>query len=193
MNFISSTIYKIVLICLAGFSVLVACQDAALSRQPHLSDVDTQFERLGSQSAPVGAARVRFNSPNIDTDTDGDNDDIDVDDDNDGLIDIWTLEDLDKVRFDLNGDGTHNKGSGSSGHIGAIGAPASGGAEVVCDAPSTPGVWLCGYELMRDLDFDDPASYRSGSVNTAWTGGSGWTPIGDNSTDDDTTRFQRHL
>ena len=29
-------------------------------------------------------------------------------------------------------------------------------------------VYLCGYELMRDLDFADGASYASGSVNTGW-------------------------
>ena len=34
------------------------------------------------------------------------------------------------------------------------------------------------YTLMRDLDFTDPASYESGSVNTALTTGEGFTPIG---------------
>ena len=30
----------------------------------------------------------------------------------------------------------------------------------------------------EDLDFDDPAHYRAGSVNLAWTTGAGWQPIG---------------
>ena len=35
-----------------------------------------------------------------------------------------------------------------------------------------------GYKLSRDLDFKDPASYRLGKVNPAWTTGAGWQPIG---------------
>lgn len=33
------------------------------------------------------------------------------------------------------------------------------------------------FKMMADLDFDDPASYESGVVNTAWTTGTGWTPF----------------
>ncbi len=35
-----------------------------------------------------------------------------------------------------------------------------------------------GYELTKPLDFHNPASYASGSVNPKWTEGSGWLPIG---------------
>ena len=42
-----------------------------------------------------------------------------------------------------------------------------------------PGSGLKGYELVRGLDFNDPASYASGMVNTDWTMESGWLPIGD--------------
>ena len=35
-----------------------------------------------------------------------------------------------------------------------------------------------GYELMSDLDFTDRRSYASGTVNSKWTGGVGWLPIG---------------
>lgn len=35
-----------------------------------------------------------------------------------------------------------------------------------------------GYELMRDLDFRDRDSYASGTVNSKWTEGVGWLPIG---------------
>ena len=100
---------------------------------------------------------------------------IDVDTDNDGLIEINFLEDLDYVRHNL--AGTSYK-PGASAVASTTGAPAGG---------------LKGYELVRDLDFDEATSYRSGSVNAAWTNGAGpntgWTPIGDNSTNDDTTRF----
>ena len=35
-----------------------------------------------------------------------------------------------------------------------------------------------GYELMRDLNFTNAASYRSGIISSSWTTGSGWIPIG---------------
>ncbi|MDI9356119.1 MAG: GLUG motif-containing protein [Chitinophagaceae bacterium] len=38
-----------------------------------------------------------------------------------------------------------------------------------------------GYELTRNLDFKDPSSYGSGSVNISYTTGSGWDPIGNTS------------
>lgn len=34
------------------------------------------------------------------------------------------------------------------------------------------------YTLMRDLDFNDTNSYFSGEINTDWTEGDGWDPIG---------------
>ena len=56
----------------------------------------------------------------MDDDADGMNDSIDVDDDNDGLIEINFLEDLDAVRHDLQGFGTHNDGTSTT-HIGNTG------------------------------------------------------------------------
>ena len=45
------------------------------------------------------------------------------------------------------------------------------------------------YKLMRNLDFQDPNSYRSGEINREWTvedfgdlGDTGWAPIGDSTT-----------
>ena len=84
-----------------------------------------------------------------------------VDDDNDGLIEINNLEDLDNIRYNLAGT-SYKTNATDPGNMN--GAPGSG---------------LNGYELARDLDFADPASYASGMVNTAWTMGSGWLPIGD--------------
>ena len=87
----------------------------------------------------------------------------DVDSDDDGLIEIYYLEHLDAIRYDL--DGTHY----------ATTAEAEGinrGCEAgVCN----------GYELFRSLDFDDDASYVSTSNRILWTStgdGSGWQPIG---------------
>ena len=98
---------------------------------------------------------------------DGDSipDDEDVDDDNDGLIEIWSLRDLDNIRNDL--DGSHyNDGTGSS----SVGCPSSG-----CK----------GYELMANLDFTDKtavgysADWDPVVQKAKGTPGAGWPPIGD--------------
>jgi len=35
------------------------------------------------------------------------------------------------------------------------------------------------YKLMKNLDFNNPKNYYSGEINTEWTDGNGWVPIGD--------------
>ena len=90
-------------------------------------------------------------------------DDSDIDNDNDGLIELCYLEDLDTVRNVLNGSGL-NRGDGE-------GTTTTGCASGGC----------IGYELVRDLDFNDEDSYRNATANmTKWTTGTGWLPIGDN-------------
>ena len=75
-----------------------------------------------------------------------------LDDDNDGLIDIYTLEDLDEIRNQ---------------YASMPSTCAAGNAE------------RCrGFELRRSLDFNAIESYQSNTINTVWTTGSGWTPIG---------------
>ena len=110
----------------------------------------------------------------VDRDGDGDGfwDIVDVDDDNDGLIEINSLDELDNIRYNLAGTSYKTSAADPDNMNGA------------------PGLGLKGYELTRDLDFNDPTSYSSGMVNTAWTMGSGWLPIGDNSKNDDSTRSQ---
>ena len=100
----------------------------------------------------------------VDGDGDGVLDIDDVDDDNDGLIEINTLDDLDNIRYNL---------AGTSYKTNATDPGNTNGA---------PGSRLKGYELVRGLDFNDPTSYESGMVNTAWTRGSGLLPIGNSST-----------
>ena len=87
----------------------------------------------------------------------------DVDTDKDGLVDVLTLEDLDAIRNALDGRRLRYQNADGVSIESAKGCPVAG-----CK----------GYELMRDLDFDNPAHYRAGRVNTAWTGGAGWQPIG---------------
>ena len=74
-----------------------------------------------------------------------------IDDDNDGLIDIYTLEDLDEMRNQYT---NMPSTCGSNGNI-------------TCE----------GFELRRSLDFNAADSYEDKTINTAWTTGLGWPPI----------------
>ena len=100
--------------------------------------------------------------------------DVDYDTDDDGLIEIAYLEQLDAMRWDLSGGGTRTvHGSLQTGL----------GPEYEARFPNPAENMGCparchGYELTRNLDFNDPKSYASGSVNTDWTEGYGWMPVG---------------
>ncbi|MXX98549.1 MAG: hypothetical protein F4Y58_01390, partial [Gammaproteobacteria bacterium] len=98
----------------------------------------------------------------------------DIDQDDDGLIEICHLEALSAIRYQLDGSGY--KASAGVGKITA-GCDEDGSGECI------------GYELARDLDFNDDTSYRSdvtvnasttrmNNVKIAWTNGDGWQPIG---------------
>ncbi len=102
--------------------------------------------------------------PDVDDDTHLNT--VDVDDNNNGLIEIHTLDDLARLRDDLNGNGTDDGNIDAIDAVGAVGCPGSG-----CN----------GYELTRSLNFSDPDSYAKGSDKmAAWTNrsGHGWQPIG---------------
>ena len=102
-------------------------------------------------------------------DPDDDNDDVpdetDVDDNDNGIRDIRTLDDLERLRVDLDGDGAADQMIAGITAMGSVGCPSSG-----CN----------GYELTRSLNFSDAASYANRSKMAAWTdrSGSGWQPIG---------------
>ena len=86
----------------------------------------------------------------------------DVDRDDDGLIEIDDLETLNAIRNQL--DGSHLQ---LNGLVPTSMGCARGGCK--------------GYELTRDLDFNDDASYSSTANRVIWTTGAGWQPIGDSS------------
>ena len=97
----------------------------------------------------------------------------DYDADDDGLIEVSTLDQLNAIRFDLNGDGQADNSRHEAEY--AIGFP-DGISRAGC-----PGDGCSGYEMARDLDFDDPSSYESGPANIGWRKvdeGNGWLPIG---------------
>ena len=85
---------------------------------------------------------------------------MDVDKDDDGLIEICDLDGLNEMRYQL--DGSRYRA-------------AAGADPIFTGCPSTG---CNGYELTRDLDFNDPNSYRSGSTNPEWTSNEGWMPMG---------------
>ncbi len=111
-------------------------------------------------------------SAGTDDDRDGcRDDDEDVDDNNNGLIEIHTLDDLARLRDDLNGDGEDDDRIPEITSVGSMG----------CPDPDDDDGGCVGYELTRSLNFGDADFYAEGSGNqVVWTNlsGSGWQPIG---------------
>ena len=103
-------------------------------------------------------------------------------DDDATLINVTNLDQLDAIRYDLDGNGTVDNGANAATYKTAF--PLATDAGVIIPPL---GVTFAGYELMNDLDF------KNGSTNTAdfsiWAegstatgaidlGGVGWDPIG---------------
>ena len=95
---------------------------------------------------------------------------IDYDTDDDGLIEIYTLAQLDAVRHDLDGDGTPAT-EGETAYAAAYPDASDG-----MGCPTTDG--CSGYELMANLDFDTNGSGRADTGDTYWNDGQGWVPVG---------------
>ena len=100
-----------------------------------------------------------------------------IDSDGDGLIEISTLEQLDAVRHDLNGDGLADNVNAVRHDLDGGGAAdgAENGDAYAAAFPHTEsgpvciaGVTCAGYELDADLDF----------AGTPFASGEGWEPIG---------------
>ncbi len=105
---------------------------------------------MGVAGRPTGTS----NAATADPDGDGCKNSEDTDDDNDGLIEIATAQELDNMRHNLAGT-SYNDGSTAS----TAGGPAS--ATDYCDT-ATNNVYLCGYELVADIDFAGPDGYPEG-------------------------------
>ena len=80
------------------------------------------------------------------------------------LINITNLEQLDAMRYDLDGDGVADVVSDQTAYHVVFSGLATGSYK--------------GYELMVNLDFEVASSYASSTINMDWTTGSGWEPIG---------------
>ena len=161
--------------CLAN---AYACTDGtAASGQPSAHNENRCISCNGALLLDATTLTCMACVPSRDGDCDGTPNADDVDTDNDGLIEINSLEDLDFARHNLAGT---SRQPGASAMPSTAGAPTTSTANCATDADGD-GVYLCGYELTRSLDFNAAASYTSGSVNNAWRTGKGWLPIGDNS------------
>ena len=97
-------------------------------------------------------------------------DETDYDTDGDGLIEIRTLEQLNAVRWDLDGDGSPSSGNETS-HAAAF-------PDVSSPSQGCPATRCAGYELAANLDFASALSYAAGTVSAAWTAAPGWSPLG---------------
>ena len=102
----------------------------------------------------------------------------DYDTDDDGLIEIWNLDRLNAVRWDLDGDALQDTTTAADwkrhtaafpGAIASLGCP-----DTTADADSDPGP-CTGYELAGDLDFND--ANWDGEVDPV-RAYPNWTPIG---------------
>ena len=140
---------------------------------------------LSSTSTLAGDELCIIPVSTSDSDGDGIPDLTDVDDDNDGLIDVYTLEDLHNIRYNLAGTSYTN----SNGMSSTAGAPST--LPLACTGRTTT-TNLCGYELMATLDFhsgcialnNSTPSYNGDDYCTTNTNspyhnnGKGWKPIG---------------
>ena len=108
----------------------------------------------------------------------------DYDDDNDGLIDIRTHQQLNAIRWDLDGDGVPATGQGTNYTAAFPHAAAGMGCKPVATVPTCTG-----YELRADIDLDtdgdndgtytgDEATPTADTGDAYHNSGSGWEPIG---------------
>ena len=120
----------------------------------------------------------------------------DYDQDNDGLIEVKNLEQLNAIRWDLDGDGaaddpttssdpddpdapTQEQAYAAAFPSAATGMGFSNSRYDQYGDDCTPQVTGCtGYELTTDLDFDTNGSNDADAGDTYWNNGMGWAPIG---------------
>ncbi len=102
-------------------------------------------------------------------DSDDNNDEIiDVDSDSDGLIEITSWEQLNAMRYQLDGSGLRLELNGFLDQSGCPFIIYEENYQQRCH----------GYELTTDLDFDTNADGVFDELDTYWNGGEGWLPIG---------------
>ena len=109
---------------------------------------------------------LTFTAGVADTDRDGEPDATDVDDDNDGLIEVHNLDMLNNIRNNMDGTSYRTAFPGADNRKGAPEVETDDCKTATMDGGKS--FYLCGYELMRDLDFADEKSYAGNTINSAW-------------------------
>ena len=104
------------------------------------------------------------------------------DSDGDGLIEIENLNQLNAIRYDLNGSGSVSAANAVAYATAFPGRSQSHGCPDTADADTDPGPCI-GYELMADLNFD---TNGSGTVDAS-DDYPNWTPVGTNTSQYTTT------
>ena len=108
---------------------------------------------------------------------------VDYDTDDNGLIEVSDLDQLNAMRWDLDGNGAPALANANDYAL-AFPTPATGMGCVLTDhdsdANSADQPTCIGYELTADLNFDTDDSGDANSGDTYWDGGAGWAPIGVN-------------
>ena len=105
----------------------------------------------------------------------------DYDKDDDGLIEVGDLDQLNALRWDLDGDGAPVSANAND-YTTAFpkSAPDMGCPITATDSNDND---CTGYELDADLDFNTDTTGSSAAVvdssDDYWNGGAGWTPLGD--------------
>src|SRR5690554_166611 len=94
-----------------------------------------------------------------------------VDADHNGLIEIETLEQLDAIRYNLEGTGLVLTAGGKINVEGCPPRLVNGQMQRLCK----------GYELKADLDFDTNGDGKIDASDEYWNNGAGWLPIGSSS------------
>lgn len=95
---------------------------------------------------------------------------IEIDADGDGLIEIYYIEQLHAIRYDLDADGIVDDPNNEQLFLEAF--PTINNMDNIAAAGT-----YTGYELKRNLDFKEASSYFSNVINTDYTTGLGWESI----------------
>ena len=169
--------------CIAG-SGLTLDQFPTIDAAWQDNDLDDYPESWSGDcdSSCQNASGLTLDSYPNDTDNDGidnsedadDNNDgiTDADADSDGLIDILNLEQLNAIRYNLEGTGRTSVEDEETDNSGCPPVIFNGVLQFHC----------LGYELTTNLDFDTNADDLIDESDAYWNDGNGWLPIGSTST-----------
>ena len=119
---------------------------------------------------------------------------VDYDDDNDNLIEVSTLDQLNAIRWDLDGNGAPDAANANDYALAFPNAATGMGCPITAaDADDND---CTGYELDADLDFNTDTGSDSGGAavidadDDYYNGGDGWEPLGDSGPNPFRTTFE---